>query len=302
MPITDELLWRAIEGALGAEKRAFLQNAPLTELLGGDARFALPHAMAAVAASGHRKHAENESIRSGLQALAMVSKEAQVAPAEPFLQKVARAHKLRILEPAFGGGQKQAAVQERRRLGAEIMETVKTAGKGTILDGIVSNPTLRDMGKKMLGGGAVAAGAAVPTAMVGSHLSDKFTEDARDRALQTAGGVAGIGMLGYGAKKLMDQAGEDRSRERNFIAADSLNSNANARARARAGKFGSEKIAAEVYASMNIEEDKVAHMATCAYVDEQLAAQEQTHKVAALRDLNNEFLVELLATSVKTAT
>jgi hypothetical protein len=291
MPITDELLWRAIEGALGAHKRAFLQNAPLTAIIGQSPQFALPQALHAIAATGHQKQAEAASIQGGLQALALVAKDASVPRTEPFLKKVARTHKLRVLEFGLSGGEKQAALHERRQLAAEIMETVKTAGTGKVLSGIVENPTLREAGKKMLGGGAVAAGAALPAVAVGSHLSDKFTEDARNRALQTAGGVAGIGLLGYGAKSMMDQAAQDRTRDKNYGAMEDF-----------ANKMSSEKVSAEVYAAMHIEEEKVAHMTTCVYVDALLASKEQTHKVAAMRDLNNEFLVELLATSVKVAT
>jgi hypothetical protein len=284
----DELLWSAIEGALGTQKRAFLQNAPLTDMLGRDQSFALPHAMASIVASGTQKRAEIQAIRSGLEALGMVVKEASVPEPDSFLTKVAQAYKLRVLDPALYGGQKQAAAQLRRALGSEIMETVKMATTGNVLSGIIQNPTLREAGKKMLGGAAVAGGAALPVYAVGSALSDKTTADARDRALQTAGGVAGIGLLGYGAKSLMDQAGQDRTRDQNYAAMD-----------AHRAKLSSEKPSSEVYAAMNIEEEKIAHMATCAYLDVQLEALPQTHKIASLRDLNNEFLVDLLATSVK---
>ncbi|HET6494843.1 MAG TPA: hypothetical protein VFH61_05710 [Thermoleophilia bacterium] len=286
MSDVEQLLWRAIEGALGSEKRAYLQRAPLTSIIGAGPGFALPHAIGAVSASGHSKHAEAESIRSGLQALALVAKEAQVTSEEGFISKVARAHKLRILEPALTGGQKQAAVQERRRIGTEVMHLVKEAGVGGVLDDIVKNPTLRETGKKMLGGAAVAGGAALPTYAVGSHLSDKFTEDARDRALQTAGGVAGIAALGYGAKKMMDAGDDDQSRGQNYRGYQ---------------KHSSAHIPAEVYGSLLIEPEKIAYLATCVYLDGCLASKEQTQKVAALRDLNNEFLVELMATSVKVA-
>lgn len=289
----DQLLWRAIEGALGTEKRAFLQNAPLTEIIGSNASFELSDAMGAVAASGAQKHAEAASIRSGLQALALVADAADVGRPEPFTQKVARAYQLRVLEPYCSGGTKQAAIRERRRLNAEIMETVKTAGAGTALAGTVSNPLLRETGKKMLQGlGAgigAGAGLALPAYGVGSMLSDKFTEDARNRALQTAGGVAGIGALGYGAKTLMDQMAQDRSRTKNYEAMHDFH------------KRSSVKVAAEVYASMHVGMEKAAHMATCVYLDECLSSLEQTHKVAGLRDLNNEFLTELLATTEKSA-
>jgi len=299
----DQLLWRAIGGALGTEKRAFLQNSPLPEVLGADSSFALPHAIGASISSKMHKQAEAKSIQSGLEALAMVAKEASISPRETFTEKVSRSYKIRTLEPYLSGGEKQAAARTRRTLNVEIMDTVKQAGVGTALSGIISNPALREGAKKMMGGAALAGGAALPVYAVGSALSDKFTEDSRNRALQTAAGVTGLGLAGYGAKKLMDQAAQDRTRTQNYDAMGQMKDQDAQRHKDmiefHRSKASHEKIAVDVYAMLHLPEEKVAHMATCVYLDGCLASVEQTAKTASLRELNGEFLTELLATTVK---
>ena len=284
-----ETLWRAIEGALGHEKRAALQYAPLHRLLGAGDDYGLAQAATKTATASRLKHAENTSIMSGLRALRALAPDAPAQSTPTFLQKVAIAYKLRRGESVLQGEQKIAAVQLRRALGYNIMDTVKAAGDGGILANIAKSDLARDLGKKALGATAVGAGASVPLVAGGSYLSDKFTEDARNRALQTAGGVAGIGLLGYGGKTLIDQAATDRSRDRNFSALRDFQ------------KRSAVKVAADVYVSLDVGAEKLAHVATCVYLDTCLASRTQDVKTAALRELNHEFLVELLATSDKTA-
>jgi len=42
--------------------------------------------------------------------------------------------------------------------------------------------------------------------MYATAASDKATEQARDRALQTGAGLGGLALLGYGGKKMIDNA------------------------------------------------------------------------------------------------
>ena len=154
----DTLLWRALEGAIGTHKTAYLREAPLTSLLGhndAEEEFTLAHAAGHIAKHAAAVRKENDAIFSGLQALSSV-------------------------------------------LGVQ-----KFAGVGGVLDGISKNEVLRNAGKSMLKGTAVATGASVPALAVGHHLSDQFTEDARNRALQTAAGTAAIGLGAYGLGQTM---------------------------------------------------------------------------------------------------
>jgi hypothetical protein len=162
MNLPDVFLWTALEGAIGAEKVAFLRDAPLHAVIGHYDRneeFTLAHAVGHVAKHAAYNRMENVAIRDGLQAL------------------------------------------------RAVLSTEKTAAVGDILGTITKNKTLREAGKKMLGAGAIGTGAAVPMYAAGSMLSDKVTSDSRDKALQTAAGVGGMALLGYGGKKVIDSMG-----------------------------------------------------------------------------------------------
>lgn len=67
------------------------------------------------------------------------------------------------------------------------------------------------LAKKLLTGGAYGAGAAIPLVGAGSYLlgkaqdkAEESTADIRNKILQTALGVAGIGGAAYGLKKITD--------------------------------------------------------------------------------------------------
>lgn len=163
----DNLLWRALEGALGTAKTAHLQSAPLTSLLGHDndrEEFTFAHAAGHIAKHAAAIRKENDAIFEGLDALSSVL-----------------------------GIKKEA--------GVGII-----GGVGGALDGISKNEALRSAGKAMLTGGAVATGAGAPAYMYATAASDKATEQARDRALQAGAGLGGMALLGYGGKKMIDNA------------------------------------------------------------------------------------------------
>lgn len=106
-----------------------------------------------------------------------------------------------------------------------------------------------------------ATGAAIPVGLLGSHLIDRagdeqkeVVEDARNKALQTALGVGAIGAGLYGIHRLT----QPRQKEGSDI------------------------------------ESTLEYLRATGLLDETLAAQPQTEKIAALRLLNAEHGVDLL--------
>ena len=263
---TDELLWHALEGALGAEKTAFLRHAPLTDVIPGGRRdFSVADAAGQIAKKASTQRQERQAIHSGLKALAALGADAPRAKTASLSEKVALAHKLQIAEQHSDERERVKTASYRHALNEDIVDTIKEAAVGGILEGVSKNPLLRDVGKKMLQAGAVGTGLAIPGYAAGSALSDTFTEDARNRALQTAAGVGGLGLMGYGGMKAIDSATEKMS-------------------------------SAAVSLGQVLPQEKVAHLATATYLDELLASVQQTEKVAGLRRLNREFIVEELLT------
>jgi hypothetical protein len=269
----DNFLWRALEGA-------FLRYAPLSTVIGAPADFSVADAAGHVAKEAMYMADEQRAINAGVAALRAMG-DVAVEKTASLSDKIALAHKMRIMMDQ--GGEKTAAAEPYKdALYEDIVDTIKTATVGGILEGVSKSPALRDMGKKMLGGAAVGTGVAVPAVAAGSALSDQFTEDARNRALQTAAGVGAMGVAGYGGMKAIDQMAQDRSRDRNYQAMGDYHE--------RMNKMSS------VVLGQVLTEEKAAHLATACYLDELLASGEQNEKVAAIRKLNREFIVEELLT------
>lgn len=260
---TDEFLWTALEGALGAEKVASLRYAPLHEIVpDGRADFSVADAAGHIAKKASALRQERQSIQSGLKALNALGVTAKTATKTTLSEKIALAHKLRIAEQYTDKNEAVKTASYRHALNEDIVNTIKQAAIGGVLDGVSKNPLFRDMGKKMLQAGAVGTGLAIPGYAAGSALSDTFTEDARNRALQTAAGVGGMGMLGYAGMQAM-------------------------------GGRDNEKMSS-VNLGQVLPQEKAAHLATAVYLDELLDSVDQTEKVAGLRRLNREFIVEEL--------
>ena len=279
MMVDQELLWQALEGAIGTQKVAYLKSAPLLDILGARQDFSVADAVGHVAKHAHIRKREQRAIHNGIKAAAALNIRPK-KPAFTLADKIKVA--ARLSHPAFEGQEKVATA--KHALYKEIVDGIKEAGMGGILDGISKNPVLRDAGKKLLQAGAVGTGLAVPGYAAGSALSDDFTEDARNRALQTAVGVGGLGLLGYGGKKMIDDQAIDSQRQKNYAAMDQFR---------RGEKMGS---AQEPILGQVLNREKAAHLATACYLDELLDGVEQTEKVASIRALNREFVVEELLT------
>lgn len=276
---SHELIWRALEGALGSEKVAYLQNASLPDLLGARDDFSVADAAGHVAKHAHTRKRETRAIRDGIKAAAALG-------IKPKKREMSLTQKIKIAaavaHPAFEGHEKIA--HTKKVLYKEIVDGIKEAAVGGILDGVSKNPVLREAGKKLLGGAAVGTGLAIPGYAAASALSDDFTEDARNRALQTAAGVGGLALMGYGGKKLIDDQALDAQRRKNYAAMDQYR---------RGVKMSSVQ---EPVLGQIMDREKAAHLATACYLDELLDSVAQTEKVAAVRELNREFIVEELLT------
>lgn len=278
--MNDELLWRAIEGALGTEKTAYLRYAPLSAITGAED---LTTAVAAHSSAHHEKKAFWRTVGRGLQALDKVA----AAPAEdtrPYPpntsihQKIAVAKKARVLESALSGVESVKVAAIRREVDNDIFDGLLKAASGTLM-GAIKSPEARalaekvieggkNLGSKALQGAAVGTGLAVPLYIGGTALAEDAAEEARNKALQTAAGVGGMAMLGYGANRLMDNAAyHDRHKQ---AAAD------------------------DTY-------EKISALTATVYIDQFLAQVDQTEKVAALREINRDYGVSLLCDLEKSA-
>lgn len=141
---------------------------------------------------------------------------------------------------------------------ASIGQTVANYGKA-----FASNPA----GKGFL----MAAGAAVPAVAAGNMISDHATEQARNRALETAGGIAALGGTMYGLHHMMNR-----------------------------NKTASADEEAQVDAA-------IEKLASIGYLDELLAEaisastdEEQKKLAAEVRCMNREYGVEILGNLIDT--
>lgn len=87
-----------------------------------------------------------------------------------------------------------AVLIEKMANDSRVFDTAKLAAMGmtSIVD--AAKPVMQRVGKGL----AYGAGAAIPLAMAGNYVADKATADARNRALETGLGLAGIGATMYG--------------------------------------------------------------------------------------------------------
>lgn len=342
--MNDELLWNAIEGALGTEKMAYLRYAPLSTITGARD---LPTAVAAHASAHHEKKAFWNTVGRGLRSLEKVAKASPpdnrpYPPNTSLVRKIAIAQKARLLEQGLEGSENVKIASVRKEVDKDIFEAL--IKQANVLSGAIKNPAARelsesvieggkDLGKKVLTGAALGTGAAVPLYIGGSALSDKATEDARNRALQTAAGVGGMAMLGYGANRLMDNmayhnrhkqaewgANELRVEWKDYndgragsivaptgevLVPDAFSENTppeaiQASLQQVAGLLGKppEEIlgpyAQNKQASSDDIFEKISSLTATVYIDQFLDQVDQTEKVAALREVNRDYGVTLL--------
>jgi hypothetical protein len=277
--MNDELLWNAIEGALGTDKTAYLRYSPLSEITGASD---LPTAVAAHAGAHREKKAfwrtTGQTFRALDKVAAALPEDNRPYPPTTSLQtKIAVAQKARLLEGALTGEENVKVASIRREVDNDLFDML--IKQANVLGGAIKNPAARelaesvveggkDLGKKALQAGAVGTGLAVPLYVGGSALAEDATEEARNKALQTAAGVGGMAMLGYGANRMMDNAAyHDRHKQ---ASADDLMT-------------------------------KISALTATVYIDQFLVQFDQTEKVAALREVNRDYGVSLLCDLEKTA-
>lgn len=112
--------------------------------------------------------------------------------------KIYHSKKLEKLAASSSGQAQDNILAKKAALDADLIATIKEAAfnSGSILDG------MRKIAPTVGKGMAAGAGAAVPLTAAGMYLSDKATDDARDKALQAGLGIAGLGAGLYGIHKM----------------------------------------------------------------------------------------------------
>lgn len=317
-----ELMWQAIEGALGAEKTATLRYTPLHRLTGAST---LSDAVAMHAITRREKKAFFKSVKTAAAAAPQVERQ-QSMP-----QKIATAMKARAIEAHVEGEVAVKVAAVRREVDRDIFDSLMKVAKANILTDVSESPMARELGKKLLGGAAAGVGLGVPLYAAGSALSEQNAEEMRNKALQAAAGVGLIGLGTYGAGRGMDYLATER--ERDNQAARSVDMQramlANTLAANQAMKYSSagpdgktdltepspvlEESKGEHWPSktkeknpggetqMEQEAGKVAELMKTAYIDAFLEQVDQTEKVAALRELNRDYGVSLICDLEKRA-
>lgn len=262
----DNFLWRSLEGGLGAEKVAWLREAPLSEIVGtnlGVPDFNVGDAIAHVAKTAHEKKANHRKQMSSFRALGELIGNPPAEPQHSFARKVASAQKLRDLAGLAMRPDEHVKVASARKVVDDQIfdEMLKLAANP--LAGVAQSSFARNMAKGL----ALGTGATIPLYVGGNALSDDVSTDFRDKALQTAAGIGGIATLGYGANRMMQNAAyKDRHPDKFKTAA-----------------FMADPVG-----------DRVVDLTASVYIDQFLAQVDQTEKVAEIRELNRDFGVTVL--------
>ena len=108
--------------------------------------------------------------------------------------KIYHSKKLEKLAKQAEGQERTDLLKKKAEVDVELLQRIKQAA----FDGRSMLNAAKSFGGTAAKGLAAGAGATIPLAATGSYLSDKFTEDARNRALQTGVGLAGLGAGLYG--------------------------------------------------------------------------------------------------------
>lgn len=256
----DNFLWTAIEGALGAEKTAWLRGAPLSDVVGVP-DLTLGDSIAHVASVARQKRAEHRKHASALRALGDVIGNPPREPERSFARKVAAAQKLRVIAGAALSPEEHVKVASARRQNDDEIFDAMLKLAANPLAGVAKSDFARNMAKGL----ALGTGAGVPLYFAGRELSEDASADFRDKALQTAAGIGGIASLSYGANRMMQNAAYKDRHPGKFAA------------------FTEDPIG-----------DRVIDLTATVYVDQFLAQVDQTEKVAELRELNRDYGVTLL--------
>lgn len=265
----DNLMWRSLCGALGAQKVAYLRAAPLSLLVTAKTAHAGPCALhpstemsladaaAAIGSLSRKKTAEYSSITDGLTALEALGISAP--PRESVFRKVATVKKITLLREHASAEESEKLAGAEASARADAFSAFVKLASGNLLSNISKNPAARNLGKSTLTGAGLAAGAAPIAYGVGSHMSENATTDARDKAIQAAAVSSAIAGGTYVGARALDRS------------------------------LGGTKTSS-VSANPQIETDLGAALR----IESRLGALEQTEKVAALRAVNADYAAELL--------
>lgn len=227
----------------------------------------LTDAAAALGKVAFERRNAYRTINHGLGALGALLPQEKVASEKPRLaipshlfQKIALAYSLEKYAALANEADKALLHEYRNEVidrtyeqlykEAGVLDAVKSSGAAKALGSAMKSDTAKNVGKGM----AVGTGLAVPGVAAGSYLSDKATDDARDKALQVAAGTAALGVGAYGIGKGMDRFAE----------------------RTASG------------------ESVLEDLETTYYVDAMLAQRPTSEKVASLRRINRDYGMTLL--------
>ena len=265
----DNLLWRAIEGGLGAEKAAALRTRSLSELTGVTS---ISVGMGKLATSAQTKKANWRKIHAGLKEAVALEKERPPVPrgiheGKSMERKLASARKLRVLEASdlLSDEDRVKVAALRGELDKEIFGGLVHTAVGqtkTAANPLAGTPTapaerwLADAMKNGAGtlgkGLLMGTGAAVPLTVGGMAVADHSAEEMRNQALLAAAAVGGLGAAGYGIHSAMQG-------------------------------------------------EKLSTLTQTVYLDQLLSRVDQTEKVSALREMNRDLGVSVLLDLEKTA-
>lgn len=279
----QDLDLNTIFSAVGVDKVASIAAVPLSELVRAKIAqehsvetpsLTLPDVVVALAKTAYVQRKTYAIIDRGLAQLAALSpthktashNDAQAPYPIPgsFLRKVALAYKLDKFAALADGDTRDLLDEYRREVTnrayaqlykeAGVLSALKGSATAERLGEVLKSDTAKNVGKGL----AVGTGLAVPGVAAGSYLSDKATDDARDKALQVAAGTAALGLGAYGIGK-----GIDRFAERT-ASGDSI----------------------------------LDELTTTFYADALLASQEPNAKIASLRQINRDYGMTLLYRAV----
>jgi len=230
-----EFLWNVLEGALGAEKTAYLRHSPLDEIVLNKmaqdypdqempARILLPEAAAHIAEKHAYAKRSWQMIEAGIESIRQLReqglyKRASLLPRGSLQRKLAV--RQRLVMAALDGGETQEKVaallpeydrQLQQYLGQERFEKVAASGMLSRIgegakktyEAVASNPT----GRSALQGLGFGTAAAIPATGVGYHMMNRAEDKAKGMMLPMAAAGAGGAILGGIGTGLGEALGE----------------------------------------------------------------------------------------------
>ena len=251
----EELMWKAIRGALGREKEAYLRKAPLNKVAANVAKsrygvnvsddFSIGDAVGTLAVSWRQKKAEHRRIRKGLTSLKSMQQDGSVktassksndydvypADASTF-HKIAAASKLRKLKKLATTKEQPVLDDLMREVDQDVLDSLKkeaeyvekqASARRSMADAATGafnrgKQIFNDRKGQLATGALVGTGATVPAVVGGKHLineaeesAQRTTEDARNKALQTAAGTTALAVGGNQINNLLNQGTKQAS-------------------------------------------------------------------------------------------